>query len=59
MTRSTDDNNLPACVSNELNQFDIDNGKNFKILPSNDQIKGKIVEPHFLRGIKILDKCKQ
>lgn len=48
MTRSTDDNSLPSSVSNELSQFDIDLGKNFKILYPNDQIKGKFVEAHFL-----------
>jgi hypothetical protein len=39
MTRSTEDN--MSAVAGEVNQMDVDYGKNFKILNPNDQIKGK------------------
>jgi hypothetical protein len=39
MTRSSEDN--MSAVAGEVNQMDVDYGKNFKILNPNDQIKGK------------------
>lgn len=39
MTRNKEDNVMNA-VAGELNQVDVDYGKNFKILLPNDQIKG-------------------
>lgn len=47
MTRSSDDNSLPSNVTAELNQFEVDFGKNFRILMPNDQIKGEKVKAHF------------
>lgn len=40
MTRSSEDN--MNSVAGEVNQMDVDYGKNFKILLPNDQIKGGI-----------------
>lgn len=39
MTRSSEDN--MNAVAGEVNQMDVEYGKNFKILLPNDQIKGK------------------
>lgn len=39
MTRSSEDN--MNAVASEVNQMDVDYGKNFKILLPNDQIKGE------------------
>lgn len=40
MTRSKEDSLMNA-VAGEVNQMDVDYGKNFKILLQNDQIKGE------------------
>lgn len=51
MTRSSEDN--MGAVAGEVNQMDIDYGKNFKILSPNDQIKGECAEKaHFLTTIR-------
>ena len=39
MTGSSENN--MASVAHEVNQAEVDFGKNFRVLPSNDQIKGK------------------
>lgn len=41
MTGSSE-NNMES-VAREVNQLDVDLGKNFKILPPNDQIRGKFL----------------
>lgn len=46
MTRSSEDN--MQAVAGEVNQMDVDYGKNFKILTPNFQIKGECeVKAHF------------
>lgn len=49
MTRSKEDNAAMNKATSEMNQTEVDFGKNFKILLPNDQIKGK-TSKHIVRS---------